>query len=325
MTQAIINLQASTSSQNPDPSPASAHAVSVKLPEFWPEDPEVWFIRVEAQLRSRSVTQDQTKFDYLVSSLDNYHSRESQISPLSPPADDKYKALKAALLSAFGKSQTQKDAELFNLSGLGDRTSSALLRRLESLNNDAETLRRAFFLAQSPSQVRAILALQGFPNIHDLATAADHIVEARSISQTGTAAAVSRPNSRALSGQSCKPAGSEKFICTYHKRFGQNARNCRPGCLFAKIVPAQNGHTSERNGRPPVTAAVDKHANSSLSVWDRHIGTQFLVDSDADVCVFPASATLWRTKSPSGFLSAANRSKIDIWGQRALTLNFGKN
>ena len=166
---------------------------------------------------------------------------------LNPPADNKYNALKAALLSAFGKNQAQKDAKLLNISGLGDRTLSALLRKLESLNNDAETLRRAFFLAQLPSQVRAILALQDFPNIHDLATAADRIVEAQSISQTGTAAAVRRPNSRALTGQSSKPTGSEKFICTYHQRFGPNARNCRPGCLFAKIVHAQNGHTSERN------------------------------------------------------------------------------
>ena len=37
LTPAVINLQASTSSQNPDPSPASAHAVSVKLREFSPE------------------------------------------------------------------------------------------------------------------------------------------------------------------------------------------------------------------------------------------------------------------------------------------------
>ena len=60
-------------------------------------------------------------------------------------------------------------------------------------------------------------------------------------------------------------------------------------------------------------------------MWDRHTGTHFLVDSGADVCVFPVSATLRRTKSPSVFLSAANGSKIDTWGQRALTLNFGKN
>ena len=76
LTQIIINLQASTSSQNPHPSPATSYAVSVKSPQFWPEDPEVWFIRVEAQLRSRLDTQDQTKFDCLVSSLDNTRAAE---------------------------------------------------------------------------------------------------------------------------------------------------------------------------------------------------------------------------------------------------------
>ena len=103
LTQANIHLQASTSSQNPVPSPASAHAVSVKLSEFWPEDPEVWFIRVEAQLRLRSVTQDQTKFDFLVSSLDNTTAVEVKSVLLNPPAEN---ALKAALLNTFGKSQT---------------------------------------------------------------------------------------------------------------------------------------------------------------------------------------------------------------------------
>ena len=246
LTQATTNLQASTSSQNSDPAPASAHAVAVKLPEFWPEDPEIWFVRVEAQLRSRSVTQDQTKFDYVVSSLDNATAAEVKSILLNPPANDKYKALKSALLSAFGKSQIQKDAELLNISGLGDRTPSSLLRRLESLNNDAETLRRAFFLAQLPSQVRAILALQDFANIHDLANAADRIVEAQTISQTGTAAAIRRPNSRSQTGNAYRSIGNEKFICTYHQRFGPDARNCRPGCLFAKIVLPRNGTTNDR-------------------------------------------------------------------------------
>ena len=60
LAEAISNLNTSTSQ---DSRQADSAAVSVKLPEFWPEDPEVWLIRVKAQLRSRSVTLDQTKFD----------------------------------------------------------------------------------------------------------------------------------------------------------------------------------------------------------------------------------------------------------------------
>ena len=65
--------------------------------------------------------QDQTKFDFLVSSPNNATAPEVK-SVVNPPGEDKCNALKVALLSAFGKSQTQKDAELLNISSVGDRT-----------------------------------------------------------------------------------------------------------------------------------------------------------------------------------------------------------
>ena len=58
-------------------------------------------------------------------------------------------------------------------------------------------------------------------------------------------------------------------------------------------------------------------------MWDRVTGTQFLVDSGADVCVFPASGSFKRINPPTGSLIAANGSKISTWGTRSLTLNFG--
>ena len=77
LAQAITNLQASSSQNAQQQLPeASISAVYIKLPEFWPEDPEIWFIRVEAQLRSRAVTHDQTKIDYVVAALDNVTAAE---------------------------------------------------------------------------------------------------------------------------------------------------------------------------------------------------------------------------------------------------------
>jgi len=251
LTEAITNLHtASNNNTNPPEVPVSA--VSVKLPEFWPEDPEIWFIRVEAQLRSRSVTQDQTKFDYVVATLDNATAAEVKAVLLNPPTENKYETLKQALLSAFGKSQARKDAELLSISGLGDKTPSSLLRKLESLNNDAETLRRAFFLAQLPSQVRSILALEEFATISDLAKAADRIVEAQNISQaTGINYAASVPRQPAPRFQRNSvprfKSAKENHICNYHQRFGTDARNCRPGCIFAKLL-SQNS-AAEQQGQ----------------------------------------------------------------------------
>ena len=76
LTKAITNLSASTSPPSSQPPEGSVQAVAIKLPDFWPENPEIWFVRVEAQLRSRSVTPDQTKFDYIVSALDSTTAAE---------------------------------------------------------------------------------------------------------------------------------------------------------------------------------------------------------------------------------------------------------
>ena len=228
-------------------------AVAVKLPEFWTDDPEIWFLRAEAQFRSKSVIIDQTKFDYIITALDNRAAAEVKAVLLNPPEQGKYNALKTALLNAFGKSQLQKDAELINISGLGDKKPSAFLRYLESLNNDANTLRRAFFLAQLPSQVRAILAAQEFPNLQELALAADRIIEANELLPINSVSALSPRHPKNLQPKhKPKPNPStHHIICYYHKKFGTNARTCRPGCPFASLLPVTTSSsiTVQENGQ----------------------------------------------------------------------------
>ena len=218
-------------------STSGIQAVAVKLPEFWTDDPEIWFLRPEAQFRAKSIIVDQTKFDYVITALDNRAAAEVKAVLLNPPEQEIYNALKTALLNAFGKSQLQKDAKLHNISGLGDKKLSAFLSYLESLNNDADTLRRAFFLAQLPSQVRAILlAAQKFPNLQELASAADRIIEVNELLPTNSVSSLSPRNLQPKYKTKTNPS-TQPTICYYHKNFGPNARTCRPGCPLASLLP----------------------------------------------------------------------------------------
>jgi hypothetical protein len=157
---------------------ASVNAVALKLPPFWTTQPEIWFAQCEAQFLLCNVMVDDTKFAYIVSSLDSTSAAEVSDIMLHPPALAKYDILKNALIKAFGRTQEEKDAAILQIAGLGDRKPSALLRHMKSLNSDPATLFRALFHSQLPVEVRRVLAVNTTATIETLADEADHIMAA---------------------------------------------------------------------------------------------------------------------------------------------------
>ena len=231
-------------------------AVSLKLPEFWINSPEVWFARVEAQFGTKNITEDQTKYDYTVSALDFRTAEEIQGLLINPPDKNKYIAIKTALIKAFGKSQAQKDSELLNLGGLGDRRPTALLRKINALNDDPITLKRALFLLNLPTDIRSILAGQDFPDIDKMAEAADRVWETRASSNpvlaecthTDQINAFSRPSFSSKQRKLPLRKESPTDICYYHQLFGSKARRCNTGCKFADLIPLTNSTSTAVSG-----------------------------------------------------------------------------
>ena len=163
--------------------PAHVAAVQLKLPPFWPADPQVWFAQVEAQFSTRNITVQRTKFDYVVASLAPEFATEVRDLVLQPPEATPYDKLKEQLIKRTAASEQRRLQQLFNAEELGDRKPTQLLRRMQQLlgekatNTDAAFMRE-LFLQRLPSNVRMVLAsTPDTGNLEDLAQLADKVVE----------------------------------------------------------------------------------------------------------------------------------------------------
>ncbi|KAJ8367196.1 hypothetical protein AAFF_G00324390 [Aldrovandia affinis] len=93
----------------------------------------VWFAQAEAQFALRGITQEDTKYYYVVAALNS--STASRVLSLlqDPPEADKYLALKQLLLETFELSEPERARKLLTLPGLGDSKPSELMDHMLTL------------------------------------------------------------------------------------------------------------------------------------------------------------------------------------------------
>ena len=161
----------------------SAVSVQLKLPPFWPADPELWFAQVEAQFACRRIVSQRSKFDYVVSSLSPEYAAEVRDLLIRPPTDDPYQTLKTQLTNRTTASEQRKLQLLFTSEELGDKKPTQLLRRMQQLLGDRpamadESFLRELFLQRLPSNVRMVLAsTPDSTGLDKLAELADKVIE----------------------------------------------------------------------------------------------------------------------------------------------------
>ena len=242
-------------------------AVSVKLPPFWPQDPKVWFVQVEAQFATRGATAQKTKFDYVISSLSPEIAMEVRNLLLKPPAENPYDTRKAQLIKRTVASEQRKLQQLL-------RRMQQLLGDKLGAGTDANSFLCELFLQRLPPNVRMVLASANpATTLENLTDMADKIMEV----SAPTVAALSTPRvddsevkllheqvsrladlvaslPRANRSRHCSssrnrpppppppPANTpppsqpptQDTLCWYHAKFGDDARKCRDPCSWGQ-------------------------------------------------------------------------------------------
>lgn len=178
---------------------STAHArdvykIGVRVPPFWPEEPEIWFAQVEGQFAISGITADSTKFNYVISQLDNKYSREVKDVIISPPANNKYDKLKTELIKRLTASNEKKLKQLMMHEELGDRKPSQFLRHLQSLAGVEvpEDFLKTIWISRLPHSIQTVLAGQSATaSLEDQADLADRVHDIAS--STPNVATTSQP------------------------------------------------------------------------------------------------------------------------------------
>ena len=167
-----------------EPDTGGVSAINLKLPPFWPSDPEVWFAQVEAHFATRGITAQKTKFAYIVASLSPEYATEVRDLILHPPNTRVYNSLRDQLIKRTAASDQRRLQQLLHSKELGDRKPSQLLCKMQQLLGDStaatdSTFVRGLFLQRLPVNVRMVLAsAPDSASLEDLAKLADRVVEA---------------------------------------------------------------------------------------------------------------------------------------------------
>ncbi|UYV71845.1 hypothetical protein LAZ67_9000651 [Cordylochernes scorpioides] len=323
---------------------------SIKAPEFWPNDPELWFITLESQFllnKPSPITNDDTKFSYLISLLPPSTAIEVREFIISPPPDNKYDALKKAIIKCTADSEFKKLQQLLTQEELGDRLPSQLLRHLRQLIGESkavsDTTLKMLWMQRLPKNIQIILTTQEQASLNSLADLADRVTEITSSPSSSTStlekelaslrAEISAlkidlnkkeeriPRSRSRSSSSSRkssPNSYRKYNPNgswgwYHFRFKHHARKCISPCTFNKKAKNQQENSNNNHN----------NKGHRLFITDYRNKISFLLDTGAEISVLPPRPED-RRRGPTKFtLTAANDSPIKTYGERFLNLDLG--
>ncbi|XP_077557685.1 uncharacterized protein LOC144172966 [Haemaphysalis longicornis] len=156
-------------------------ALSLKLPQYWPQDPQVWLAQVNSRFAVARTTSQSQKFNHPVSALPPEIATKLRNLIVLPPPTTPFETLTRELIQRTTMSE-QRRLQVLQSEELGVRKPSQLLRRIQQLLGEKEVtfdqaLLRELFLQRLPNSVRMVLATARGLTIFQLAQLVDSIMD----------------------------------------------------------------------------------------------------------------------------------------------------
>ena len=131
-------------------------SLKLKLPAFWPDKAEAWFVQAESHFKARRITSQQTKYHLVVVALDS-DTVDGVLDLLErPPEDDPFDQLKARLVQSFKISKVDKIKRALEFPPVDEENPVKMADKIMALTRDAsgEDIAKAVFMLKLPDAVR---------------------------------------------------------------------------------------------------------------------------------------------------------------------------
>ncbi|XP_026476247.1 uncharacterized protein LOC113381732 [Ctenocephalides felis] len=240
--------------------------------------PDLWFSQIEAQFDIATITNENTRFSYVIANLEEKQAREVEDVIKQPPTENPYSYLKKVLISRLCASEETRIKQILFEEELGDRRPSQFLRHLRSLAGHTtigESMFRSLWMQRLPAYIRAILQTQCDLPLDKLAATADKILEVQPlIHHVDSTKQVhyNKPSEQRQSDQleeltkqvrdlqkqirylnqkgrsrSKSRERVEYTKCWYHNQFGRKARKCQAPCSWNMYRKTSNTKNEEKD------------------------------------------------------------------------------
>ena len=151
-----------------------------RIPQFLPNDPNLWFLQVESSFNVVQITAELTKADTVIECLKpDVFACIKDIISIRPRPPNLYTLIKERITTSFSISAETRVRQLLKGESLTSGKPSFLLTQLRNLNEFgcSNDIIKSIFFEQLPAHVRAILAVSNDEDLQVLAQMADKTVE----------------------------------------------------------------------------------------------------------------------------------------------------